>query len=233
LDGAASLLAGAPQDAECTKGDSSDLATNSERVEPLSIRQRRAAELFQARPAFVPGRGAQGADFAVLVERQSGADLAPEKDALGVADHWAKDQPEPGGLVVACGDDGFAVGAEGSGSNEAWMLKQRSERLAAGAVPEPGGVLACGQDALALGTEGGDNNGVEGGGNNPAMVLKRRADRLATSAVPELGGVLACGQDALAVRAEGDGKNRFLMLKQRSERLAAGAVPEPGGPLSQ
>src|SRR6516225_10166634 len=63
--------------------------------------------------------------------------------------------------------DAVAVGAKGGGPNHVLMLQRRCERLAGGAVPQPGGpVVACGDDALAV--------GAEGGGNNRELMLQRR-----------------------------------------------------------
>src|SRR5262245_58100740 len=46
------------------------------------IHPRRAAEFFEAFATFVPGLGIEDADVAVLIDRQAGADLAPEEDVL-------------------------------------------------------------------------------------------------------------------------------------------------------
>jgi hypothetical protein len=78
---------------------------------------RRAAEFFQAFAAFVPGLGIEHADVAALVERQTGAGLAPEEDVLRGSLDGARRLPEPGGLVVTCGDDALAIGAERGGNH--------------------------------------------------------------------------------------------------------------------
>jgi hypothetical protein len=78
---------------------------------PLASILWRAAEFFQAFAAFVPGLGIEGTDVAALVERQTGADLAPEEDVLRSSLDGARRLPEPGGFVPTCGDDARAVGA--------------------------------------------------------------------------------------------------------------------------
>src|SRR5262249_47923332 len=145
---------------------------------------RRAAEFFQAFAAFVPGLGIEGADVAALVERQTGAGLAPEEYVLRGSLDGARRLPEPGGLVEASGEDALAVGAERggnrlvlklqwgadrSGNHGGVMLQRRAERLAGRAFPQARGVVcACGDDALAV--------GAERGGNHIVLMLQRRAD---------------------------------------------------------
>jgi hypothetical protein len=74
------------------------------------IHPRGAAEFFQAFAALVPGLGIEDADVAALVERQAGAGLAPTEDVLRGSLDGARRLPEPGGLVMTCGNDAIAVG---------------------------------------------------------------------------------------------------------------------------
>jgi hypothetical protein len=72
---------------------------------------------------------------AALVERQAGADFAPEEDVLRGSLNGAWCLPEPGGLVPACGDDALAVGAKRGGKHPVFLLQPRTDRLAGNAVP--------------------------------------------------------------------------------------------------
>src|SRR5665647_2512380 len=63
--------------------------------------------------------------------------------------------PEPRGLGHAPGEDGFAVGAEGHGTNKGPMVHRWSDGCAVGGVPEPRGIVpARREDGLAVGAEG-------------------------------------------------------------------------------
>ena len=85
---------------------------------------RRAAELLQALAALLPFGGAQDADVAALVEGQAGADFAPQDDVLRRAGGQLRHFPDPGGLVMACGDDALAHAVDQVISNQARLLER-------------------------------------------------------------------------------------------------------------
>ena len=126
--------------------------------------------------------------------------------------------PEPGGVVVAAGQDGLAVGAEGHRIDESIVLHGLADRLLRDDVPEPRGLIpAPGQDRLAIGAP---RHGMDTLVQGLAQVFPR-------GNVPELGEAgMAQSQGRLAVGAEHHGPDRGLVLPGVAQGLAVG-VPEP------
>ena len=87
------------------------------------------------------------------------------------------DVPEMGGVLLAAGEDGAAVGAEGDEPDLALVPEGRPDRPAGGLVPELGrAVVAAGQDGAAV--------GADGQGAEAAVVPQRGRDRPAGRANP-------------------------------------------------
>ena len=70
-------------------------------------------------------------------------------------------RPTAARFVLATGEDGLAVRAEGHGEDRTLMMERLSKWLACCGVPEPCDmVVAAGQNGLAVGAEGRGSNGT-------------------------------------------------------------------------
>ena len=160
---------------------------------------------------------------AVVAEFHAGGDLdAAERSGRGAVEGRG-DVPEVGGVLLAAGEDGPAVGAEGDEPDLALVAERRADRPAGGLVPELGGpVVAAGQDGPAVGA---DRQGAE------LAVVAERAGRSAGRSAASQSRAIRSQPPVITVRPSG--------LKAATEtgpswwsgadaEPAGGGVPEPG-----
>ena len=93
------------------------------------------------------------------------------------------DTPEPGGVVIAGGQDRATVRAEPGGPDLVRMTLKHGDFITGFAVPEPGGVVSAGgDDALTV--------RAEPGAPDPVLMAFEHGDFITGFSVPEPGGVV-------------------------------------------
>ena len=116
----------------------------------------------------------------VVEELHPGRDLDRAFDLSDRVVQGRGDVPQVGRVLLAAGEDGAAVGAEGDEPDLVLVAEGRADRLARGLVPELGRpVVAAGQHGPAV--------AADGQGPERAVVPQGRGDRTARSSRPRAG----------------------------------------------